>query len=79
MVEVVALLSGLVGDGEHVAGDLVASTVDGCFCERDDRHPVIGAELFSDRGEARQTPGCDVQVGDVLKRPVCIMAETLRA
>jgi hypothetical protein len=76
MVQVVALQARLVGGGEHVACDVVPSACDRGLCQRGDRHPVTGAELLGDRHEARQATGCDVQVGDVLKRLVGLLAQT---
>ena len=77
--QVVALQAGLVGGGEHVPGDVVASAFDRGLGKGDDRHPVIGTELLGDRREARHAPGGDVQVGDVLKRLAGLVAQTVGA
>ena len=77
LAQVVTLQTRLVGGGEHVARDVVASAFDRSLCERDDRYPMIGAESLGDLREARQPPGGDVQVSDVLKRRVGLVAETV--
>ena len=73
------MLTGSVGGGEHVAGDLAAPCLDRGLRERDDRHPVVGADLASGVREAGQPSGGNVEVGHVLERLVCLVAQTLAA
>ena len=79
LAQVVALQAGLVGSGEYLAGDVLPAAFDRGLCERDDWHPVIGAEPLGHRDETGHAPGGDVQVGDVLKRLVSFVAQSVGA
>jgi len=73
------LEAGLVGGGEHVAGDVVSAAGDRRSGERDDRHPAVRAEFGGGWHEACEAAGGDVQVGDVLERLVCLAAQAVAA
>jgi hypothetical protein len=52
---------------EDLPGEVLASPGQCGFGHGDDRAPVVGPQAGGDRGEARQAPVRDVQVGDALQ------------